>query len=169
MAARRPNSFLATDAVEAAKVRQLRAANALICHQFIDYHRDNPCAQLLCQVLEVVPGCYYAWCKQASRPPPSATLVAQGSGTIISYSWQLFALRRREPQLERPFVAPFYPWFPLLALALTILSLGAIVYYNVWLSVVFFAGLGLALAVYVLQGRHRRPGPVDALLNAERL
>ncbi|QIX59875.1 ethanolamine permease [Hymenobacter sp. BT18] len=93
-------------------------------------------------------------------------------GAVVMYAislLSLFALRRREPQLERPFVAPFYPWFPLLALALTLLSLGAIVYYNIWLSVVFFAGLGLALAVYVLLGHHRRPVPEDALLNAERL
>gem|GEM_PF-6342547 len=37
-------------------------------------------------------------------------------------------------------------------------------YYNWWLSVLFFAGLGGALAVYVLLGRHRQPMLTDALL-----
>ncbi len=76
-------------------------------------------------------------------------------GAVVMYAMSLlslFALRRQEPQLERPFRAPFYPYFPLLALALTLLSLGAIVYYNWWLSVLFFAGLCLALSAYKLKG-----------------
>ncbi|TGE28485.1 ethanolamine permease [Hymenobacter metallicola] len=88
-------------------------------------------------------------------------------GAVVMYGMSLlslFALRRKEPQLERPFTAPFYPFFPLLALALTLLSLGAIVYYNWLLSLLFFAGLGLMLGIYALLGRHRRPLHDDALL-----
>jgi len=90
-------------------------------------------------------------------------------GAVLMYGMSmlsLFALRRREPQLERPFAAPLYPWFPLLALALTLLSLGAIVYYNWQLSLVFFAGLVLWLSLYVALGRHRQPIPPDSLLTA---
>ncbi|MCB2377115.1 ethanolamine permease [Hymenobacter sp. BT635] len=88
-------------------------------------------------------------------------------GAVVMYAislLSLFALRRREPHLERPFTAPFYPYFPLLALALTLVSLAAIIYYNGLLSLLFFAGLGAALGLYVLLGRHRRPLPEDALL-----
>ncbi|SNR28956.1 ethanolamine permease [Hymenobacter mucosus] len=88
-------------------------------------------------------------------------------GAVVMYGMSLlslFALRRKEPRLERPFTAPFYPYVPLLALALTLLSLGAIVYYNWWLSVLFFAGLGGVLGVFLLLGRHRQPVAEDTLL-----
>ncbi|MCC3159815.1 ethanolamine permease [Hymenobacter sp. 15J16-1T3B] len=91
-------------------------------------------------------------------------------GAVLMYAMSLLSLlqlRRREPQLPRPFVAPFYPVFPLLALGLTLLSLGAIVYYNWQLSLLFFAALAVALAVFVLLGRHRRPLPGEALLTAD--
>jgi len=80
-------------------------------------------------------------------------------GAVVMYLMSLlslFVLRRKEPDLARPFTAPFYPFFPLVALALSLLSLGAIVYYNPLLSVIFFAGLLLMLGVYVLLGRHRQ-------------
>ncbi|MBX0289503.1 ethanolamine permease [Hymenobacter sp. HSC-4F20] len=88
-------------------------------------------------------------------------------GAVVMYAMSLlslFALRRKEPHLERPFTAPFYPYFPLIALVLTLVSLAAIIYYNWWLSVLFFALLGVTLGVYVLLGRHRQPLPTDALL-----
>jgi len=80
-------------------------------------------------------------------------------GAVLMYIMSLlslFALRRKEPELVRPFTAPFYPFFPIIALALSLLSLGAMVYYNLLLSVIFFAGLLLMLGVYVLLGRHRQ-------------
>jgi ethanolamine permease len=81
-------------------------------------------------------------------------------GAVVMYIMSLlslFALRRKEPDLARPFRAPFYPAFPLIALGLSFVSLGAMVYYNFWLSVVFFAGLLVMLGVYLLLGRHRQP------------
>ncbi|OUJ74004.1 ethanolamine permease [Hymenobacter crusticola] len=81
-------------------------------------------------------------------------------GAVVMYIMSLlslFVLRRKEPDLVRPFTAPLYPLAPLVALALSLLSLGAIVYYNLLLSVIFFAGLLLMLGLYVLLGRHRQP------------
>ena len=46
------------------------------CCQFIDQQRDVHCVRLLCQVLEVVPGRYYAWRKQAAKPAASTVPVA---------------------------------------------------------------------------------------------
>ncbi|WP_324676911.1 ethanolamine permease [Hymenobacter sp. GOD-10R] len=74
-------------------------------------------------------------------------------GAVVMYIMSLlslFVLRRKEPGLARPYTAPLYPFFPLVALALSLLSLGAMVYYNLLLSVIFFVGLGLMLGVYVL-------------------
>ncbi|PJJ60550.1 ethanolamine permease [Hymenobacter chitinivorans] len=88
-------------------------------------------------------------------------------GAVVMYAMSLlslFALRRKEPRLERPFTAPFYPYFPVVALVLTMVSLGAIIYYNWLLSLIFFGGLGLMLGVYLLLGRHRQPLAEDALL-----
>ncbi|WP_375435767.1 ethanolamine permease [uncultured Hymenobacter sp.] len=73
-------------------------------------------------------------------------------GAVLMYLTSLlslFVLRRKEPNLVRPFVTPFYPWFPLIATILSMVSLGAIVYYNWLLSLIFFAGLALLLGLYV--------------------
>ena len=80
-------------------------------------------------------------------------------GAVLMYSvsmLSLFRLRRREPELARPFRVPGYPAVPLVALALSLLSLGTIVYYNQRLSVLFAGGLVLALAAHRALG-HRRP------------
>lgn len=68
----------------------------------------------------------------------------------------LFVLRRKEPGMERPFIAPCYPWFPLAALLLSIVCLIAIIYYNPLLSIVFFGLLVLLLIVFVALGKHRK-------------
>jgi len=70
-------------------------------------------------------------------------------GAVVMYGislLSLFALRRREPTLARPFVVPGYPAVPLLALALSLLSLGTIIYYNLGLSLAFVVGLVLAVS-----------------------
>ncbi|MGI4820121.1 MAG: ethanolamine permease [Janthinobacterium lividum] len=74
-------------------------------------------------------------------------------GALVMYIMSLlslFALRRREPELARPFAVPGYPYVPLLALALSLVSLGALVYYNLRLSGIFLVGLVVLLGVYLL-------------------
>ncbi|WP_346317962.1 ethanolamine permease [Chitinophaga sp. YIM B06452] len=74
-------------------------------------------------------------------------------GAIVMYivsMISLFVLRRKEPQLERPFKTPFYPWFPAIALGLSVITLGAIIYYNRLLSVIFFAGLLVTWITYLI-------------------
>lgn len=80
-------------------------------------------------------------------------------GAVVMYIislLSLFVLRRKEPTLERPFVAPFYPWFPALSLVLSVICLLAIVCYNLQLSILFFALLLFMLVMFVLAGSHRR-------------
>jgi ethanolamine permease len=83
-------------------------------------------------------------------------------GALVMYVvslLSLFALRRREPDLARPFAVPGYPYVPLLALALCLVSLTALVYYNLLLSGIFLGGLLGLLVVYLLLGRHRKELP----------
>lgn len=56
-------------------------------------------------------------------------IALSGLGAVILYIVSmvaLFALRRREPALERPYRAPLYPAFPALALTLAVVGLFAI-------------------------------------------
>lgn len=73
-------------------------------------------------------------------------------GAMVMYLTSLlslFRLRQTEPQLERPYRTPFYPWVPLLALGLAVLCLVAIVYYNLYLSLLFLGMLVVALGMFV--------------------
>ncbi|MCC9136913.1 ethanolamine permease [Pontibacter silvestris] len=88
-------------------------------------------------------------------------------GAVVMYIMSLlslFVLRKKEPHLERPFKAPFYPWFPAVALALSLVSLVAIMYYNAFLSVIFFSGLVFTLSIYLALGKHRKKISNDVLL-----
>ncbi len=76
-------------------------------------------------------------------------------GAMVMYAsslLSLFALRRREPLLERPFRTPLYPFLPALALVLAGVCLVAIVWFNPITSVLF-TGVGLlALGLFRWRG-----------------
>jgi ethanolamine permease len=55
----------------------------------------------------------------------------------------LLRLRKKEPQLERPFKVPFYPLFPVTALIIGVVSLIAMTIYNLKLAFVYFAIVGV--------------------------
>ncbi|ANH83940.1 ethanolamine permease [Niabella ginsenosidivorans] len=59
----------------------------------------------------------------------------------------LLRLRQKEPGLSRPFRAPFYPAFPLMALLLAIISFIAMMIYNFRLTWLY---LGILLIGYIL-------------------
>ncbi|MDB4901496.1 MAG: ethanolamine permease [Mucilaginibacter sp.] len=67
----------------------------------------------------------------------------------------LFILRKKEPDLNRPFISPFYPVFPAIALIISAITLFAMMYYNFMLSLIFFAGLALVIVIFVLMGKHK--------------
>ncbi|AEE48493.1 ethanolamine permease [Haliscomenobacter hydrossis] len=86
-------------------------------------------------------------------------IVLSALGAVVMYVMSmvsLFVLRRKEPDLERPFRAPFYPIFPAIALFLSVICLLAIVVYNFWLSVLFFVLLGAVMGLFVGMGMHRK-------------
>lgn len=79
-------------------------------------------------------------------------------GALVMYiisMISLFILRRKEPELHRPFRAPLYPWFPAIALLLSVISLIAIVYYNPFLGILFFSGLLIAFVIFIGMGKHK--------------
>jgi ethanolamine permease len=85
-------------------------------------------------------------------------IILAALGAVVMYIISmaaLFALRKKEPNLDRPFSVPFYPIFPALALILSVICLAAIVIYNPVLSAYFFAGLIVLVAIFVMTGRHK--------------
>jgi ethanolamine permease len=79
-------------------------------------------------------------------------------GAIVMYivsMASLFALRRREPGLARPFPAIGYPVFPAVALALALVCLGTMVWFNPLLAAVFAGLLGLAYLYFLSTARQR--------------
>jgi ethanolamine permease len=90
------------------------------------------------------------------------SIAGQPLTAIVMYIMSLFSLmrlRRREPQLERPFRAPLYPFFPLIALTIAVVSLVAIIYYNPFVAALFGL-LGVAGGA-LIRPRARRPTRAD--------
>jgi ethanolamine permease len=88
-------------------------------------------------------------------------------GAIVMYigaMLSLFRLRRAEPGLARPFRAPWYPLLPLVALALSLLSLTVIVYFNVTIALIFAGGFAAAYVYFRLTAAQRTGAAPDDLL-----
>jgi ethanolamine permease len=68
-------------------------------------------------------------------------LSAMGATSMYIVSlFSLFALRKNNPSLNRPFLVPYYPIVPMIALVLGIVCLIAMFYFNIKLGCVFFVG-----------------------------
>lgn len=90
----------------------------------------------------------------------SQIIILSVLGAIVMYMMSmisLFILRKKEPSLERPFIAPFYPVFPAIALFIAVVCLIAIIYYNLQISLIFFAGLIIVTSIFVALGKHKIP------------
>ena len=75
----------------------------------------------------------------------------------------LFKLRRAEPDMVRPFRAPFYPLFPAIALAGAVVCMATMIYYNPLIFGVFlvFLAAGYVFFLFTKDSRqqHAAPGP----------
>lgn len=99
-----------------------------------------------------------------------AIIILSVIGAVIMYiisMISLLVLRKKEPQLYRPFKVPLYPWFPVIALLLSIVSLVAIAWYNAVLTMCFFIAMAVLLAIYLSLGWHKQKIEGDSLLSAE--
>jgi ethanolamine permease len=79
-------------------------------------------------------------------------------GAIVMYiisMLSLFALRKNEPNMPRPFPALAYPLFPAIALVLAAISLVTMIYYNQLLAGLFVVLMALAFGYFMLTGHHR--------------
>ena len=77
------------------------------------------------------------------------TIACFGALTLYIISMiSLFVLRKKDPQLERPFKVPLYPYFPFIALVIAIVSLISISYFNPVLALIFFGIIGFSYLVY---------------------
>lgn len=97
----------------------------------------------------------------------SQIIVLSVLGAVIMYMMSmlsLFILRKKESGLERPFVSPFYPVFPGIALVLSAVCLFSIIYFNKDVSLIFFALLAVAIVVFMLMGKHKMKIMDDELL-----
>ncbi|HEY9197155.1 MAG TPA: amino acid permease, partial [Mucilaginibacter sp.] len=95
------------------------------------------------------------------------THTKNGTGQIITLSvlgavamylmsmLSLFILRKKEPGLERPFAAPFYPVFPAIALIICAVCFFAIMYFNFTVSIIFLGGMALVAIIFILMGKHK--------------
>lgn len=82
------------------------------------------------------------------------TLAAFGAVMLYVISmWSLFVLRKKEPDLERPFRAVFYPVFPALALLIAAVSLVAMSCYNPRIAEIFVGILILGTAYFFVTQR----------------
>lgn len=97
----------------------------------------------------------------------SQIIVLSVMGAVLMYMMSmisLFILRVKQPDLERPYVSPFYPLFPAIALFISSVTLFAMIYYNFRLSLYFFAGLMIAIILFMLMGKHKVRITDDVLL-----
>ncbi|AEK61486.1 ethanolamine permease [Collimonas fungivorans] len=67
----------------------------------------------------------------------------------------LFRLRRSAPAMERPFRAPFYPWFPAFALVGACVCMATMIYYNALIFGIFAAFLACGYAVFLMTKNSR--------------
>lgn len=77
------------------------------------------------------------------------TLSVFGALTLYIVSMVAFLrLRKKEPQLERPFKVPLYPYFPVIALVIAVFSFVAMAVYNFKLTLIYFLIIGLSFLFF---------------------
>ena len=64
--------------------------------------------------------------------------------SMLSY----FQLKRKMPELERPFKAPFYPLFPSIALIIAVVAIISMSVYNPMLAAIFFGLMAASFLAY---------------------
>jgi len=77
------------------------------------------------------------------------TIAVFGALTLYIISMiALLKLRKTEPDMERPFKVPFYPWFPVIALLIAIVSFVAMTIYNTKLAVIYILLMAISFGIF---------------------
>lgn len=90
-------------------------------------------------------------------------------GAIVMYLISmaaLFKLRKSEPNLLRTYRAPFYPVFPAIAFGLGVVCLGAMVWFNFMLTVLFLVLMAAAYGYFLLTSAQRKAAAPDEMLSS---
>ncbi|MBJ6368873.1 ethanolamine permease [Snuella sedimenti] len=61
-----------------------------------------------------------------------------------------FALRKKNPEMERPFKVPMYPLFPMVALIIATIALISMCYYNPMIALIFITIVGLSYLYFLV-------------------
>ncbi len=99
------------------------------------------------------------WLRFGGQPLTAVVVTLSAFGAVIMYAISMLALlrlRRTEPDLARPFRAPWYPWCPWLALVGALGCLATMVCYNPWLFALLLLVFGLASLYYLHRRRQGR-------------
>lgn len=91
-------------------------------------------------------------------------------GAIVMYITSmaaLFKLRKTEPNLHRPFLAPLFPWAQIFALAMAILCLSAMIWYNTLIALIFIIMMSVGYIWFYKTVLLRKDILLDPLLNPE--
>ena len=87
-----------------------------------------------------------------NRTDAIITLSVLGATTLYILSMlSLFRLRRREPELPRPFRAPLFPATPAIALVLSVIAFVAVVASDWQVALIYAGVLGAATLAYKLR------------------
>jgi ethanolamine permease len=79
------------------------------------------------------------------------TLSVFGALTLYIFSMiSLIRLRKKEPGLARPFIVPLYPFFPVTALLIAVISIIAMTIYNLKLSLLYFLLMAFSFMLFKL-------------------
>lgn len=78
------------------------------------------------------------------------TIACFGAITLYIISMvSLLALRKKEPQLKRPFMVPVYPVFPITALVIAGVAFVSMTYYNPMTAFIFLSLVGLSYVYFL--------------------
>lgn len=91
-------------------------------------------------------------------------------GAIVMYIMSmlsLFKLRKTEPALERPFMAPGFPIVPGTALVLAVVCLISMAWFNPVIGAIFLGFMAAGYAYFSLTAMQRSRAPADALLSGK--
>ena len=91
-------------------------------------------------------------------------------GAIVMYIMSmlsLFKLRKTEPALHRPFMAPGFPLVPGIALALAIVCLVSMAWFNPLIGLIFLGFMATGYTYFLFTASQRERAPADALLSGK--
>ena len=90
-------------------------------------------------------------------------IIISALGAVVMYTISMLSLlymRQKNIISNQSFKTPFYPWFPIIALILSLICLIAIIWYNFLVSIIFFAGLLCVFLIFIFMGKYKKILPI---------